>query len=138
MSINEKSKIIFAENYIGSIATINDDGTPWSTPLHMVADNNAVYWFSKSDKRHSRNIARDPRVSLSLFSCDVSRGLRGVYVNGEAQLLTPDERQAAYELMRQRVGDGMPPGIGEVEGYRLPIGRVDEEKSTGNCWYFYG
>lgn len=138
MTINEKSKIIFSENYIGSIATVNQDGSPWSSPLHMVSDDNYVYWLSKPVKQHSINLERDPRVHVTLFSPDVSRGLQGVYIEGRAEHLPANQQPRVYQLMLDRVGaDTIPDGMDKTDAYRVAIGDVSFEKSTGNCWYFY-
>lgn len=136
MAPTEKVETLFAENHIGSIATINDDGSPWSTPLHMVKNDNYVYWFSNTDKVHSKNIARDPRVSLSLFCADAARGLRGVYISGRAEQIPDSEHDSAWEMFSSKLGENVPPGMGKSRGYRLPIGEFNAEKSTGNCWYF--
>ena len=127
---------LFAENILATLATVNADGTPWSTPLHVASDGEYVYWFSKESTVHSQNITRDPRVSLTLFSPDESRGPKGVYVNGQVELLRADSEQAAREIIGMRLG-GFPPAFAAAKAYRLPIGAYNAEKSTGNCWYFY-
>src|SRR5690606_17517281 len=136
-NILEKSQLVFDENYIGSIATINDDGSPWSTPLHMVKDGEYIYWFSNEDKIHSRNIARDPRVSLSLFSANPSCGLKGVYVNGRAEMVEQDRRDEIWSMFSSKLGDKVPPGMEKSQAYRLALGDISRDKSTSNCWYFY-
>ena len=127
---------LFAENILATLATVNADGTPWSTPLHVASDGEYIYWFSKESTVHFQNIARDPRVSLTLFSPDESRGPKGVYVNGQVELLRADSEQAAREIIGTRLG-GFPPAFAAAKAYRLPIGVYNAEKSTGNCWYFY-
>ena len=127
---------LFAENILATLATVNADGTPWSTPLHVASDGEYIYWFSKESTVHSQNIARNPRVSLTLFSPDESRGPKGVYVNGQVELLRADSEQAAREIIGTRLG-GFPPAFAAAKAYRLPIGAYNAEKSTGNCWYFY-
>ena len=127
---------LFAENILATLATVNADGTPWSTPLHVASDGEYVYWFSKVSTVHSQNITRNPRVSLTLFSPDESHGPKGVYVNGQVELLRGDSEQAAREIIGTRLG-GFPPAFAAAKAYRLPIGVYNAEKSTGNCWYFY-
>lgn len=139
--MNEATRRIFAENYVGCIATVNSDGSPWASPVHMFTDEDYVYWFSKPEKQHSENIARDGRIHLTLYSTDTSRGLQGVYIAGMAELFAEagtEEQRRAYRRMVERVGeDRMPPNMDKSAAYRLPIGTLDEQKSTGNCWYFY-
>ncbi len=134
--MTEQARGIFDENIIGVIATVNEDGSPWATPVHMAADDKYVYWFSKTTRVHSQNIARDGKVSLSLFSPDDSKGPKGVYINGRAERLTGEQDQLAREVFTGRTGAPVEVLTREA-AYRLPLGSYDEEKSTGNCWYFY-
>lgn len=134
--MQEQVKVHFDLNVLGTIATISEDGSPWSTPLHVVTDGEAVYWFSKETAVHSRNITRDERVSLTLFSPDESEGPKGVYITGRAKKLTADQDQWAREVARKRLGS-LPSVFATASAYKLDIGTYDEHKSAGNCWYFY-
>jgi len=134
--MTDDAQAVLDQNILGHLATVNEDGSPWSTPLHLVSDGEALYWFSKADKVHSQNLVRDPRASVSIFSPDESRGPSGVYVSGRVEVLDGEGHQHAYELFQQRLGT-MPPAFDGATAYRLPIGTFSEEKSTGKCWYFY-
>lgn len=134
--MNDEARTILSENILGTVATTNEDGSPWATPIHVFSDENAVYWFSLEDKLHSLNIERDPRVSLTLFSQDVIRGPKGIYVNGTARKLDEESTTIAKQLMIARIGK-IPADFEQTTGYRLAIGQLNSGKSTGNCWYFY-
>lgn len=134
--MTEQVRLLFEESVLGTLATVNEDGSPWSTPLHVVTDGEAVYWFSKEATVHSQNIARDERVSLSLFSPDESKGPKGVYVNGRVEKLAGGRDREAREVAMERLGS-LPPVFAAASAYRLPLGMYSEEKSTGTCWYFY-
>lgn len=134
--MTEQVQQVFDESVLGTIATVNEDGSPWISPLHMLTDGQAVYWFSKETTIHSQNIARDNRVSLSLFSPDTSKGPKGVYVNGRAEKLVGEADAAARKVAAGRLGS-LPPVFDVASAYRLPLGQFNDQKSTGNCWYFY-
>lgn len=134
--MTEQAQKIFDENVLGMIATVNEDGTPWISPLHMVTDGNYVYWFSQEEATHSQNIVRDGQISLSLFSPDTSKGPTGVYINGRAERLTGEGDQLARTVAAQRLGS-LPSVFDTASAYRVPVGTLDDQKSTGNCWYFY-
>jgi nitroimidazol reductase NimA-like FMN-containing flavoprotein (pyridoxamine 5'-phosphate oxidase superfamily) len=127
---------ILNENILGTVATINEDGSPWSTPVHLFSDIKSVYWFSYEDKIHSLNIERDARVSVALFSPDASRGPKGVYLNGRVTKLNVDETTVAKQLMLAKIGT-IPTYFELATGYRLEIGKLNSSKTSGNCWYFY-
>jgi nitroimidazol reductase NimA-like FMN-containing flavoprotein (pyridoxamine 5'-phosphate oxidase superfamily) len=132
----ENARIILAENILGTIATVNEDGSPWSTPVHIFSDGESVYWFSYEDKVHSINIERDPRVSLTLFSPDESRGPKGIYLNGPVTKLDDEATTSAKQLMVAKIGK-VPSYFEHATGYKLEIGQLNSSKTTGNCWYFY-
>jgi nitroimidazol reductase NimA-like FMN-containing flavoprotein (pyridoxamine 5'-phosphate oxidase superfamily) len=134
--MTEEARTILNDNLIGAIATINEDGSPWVSPVHIVADDEWVYWFSKETTQHSLNIERDPRVSLSLFSADLTKGPKGVYINGPATKLDVDSTTKAKQLLEGKIGF-LPSNFVEASGYGLKIGEINRGKSTGNCWYFY-
>lgn len=134
--MSDEAKMILNENIIGSIATINKDGSPWATPVHVFSDDEAVYWFSNEDKIHSLNIERDPRVSLTVFSLDLSLGPKGVYINGTATRLDDESTTSAKQLMVAKIGK-ISAHFEHAAGYRLEIGQRNSSKSTDNCWYFY-
>jgi nitroimidazol reductase NimA-like FMN-containing flavoprotein (pyridoxamine 5'-phosphate oxidase superfamily) len=132
----ENIEQILKNNLVGAIATINEDGSPWVTPVHIVSDDEAVYWFSKETVQHSLNIARNPKVSLTLFSSDLSRGPKGVYINGQVEKLDVAATTEAKKLLEAKIGF-LPPNFLPFTGYKLEIGEFNGGKSTGNCWYFY-
>lgn len=134
--IDEAPRAILNENLVGAIATVNQDNSPWVSPVHIVSDETAVYWFSKETAQHSLNLERDRQVSLSLFSVDLSRGPKGVYINGSASKLGVNETTEAKKLLEAKIGF-IPPNFVEATGYKLEIGEINRGKSTGNCWYFY-
>lgn len=136
--MSDEARTILQSNVLGSIATINEDGSPWSTPVHVFYDEatEAVYWFSHEATIHSINIARDARVSLTLFSPNEAGGPKGVYVNGTAEKLAASETDAAKAVVRARMTT-VPPVFDTATAYRLTIGALNSDKSTRNCWYFY-
>jgi nitroimidazol reductase NimA-like FMN-containing flavoprotein (pyridoxamine 5'-phosphate oxidase superfamily) len=134
--MTDQAQAVFDENVLAVLATVNDDGSPWAVPVHVATDGVYVYWFSHETAVHSQNITRDSRVSLSLFSPDESKGPKGVYVNGRAEPIAGEQSEVAREIFVKRIGT-LPPVFATSHAYRLPLGQFSEEKSTGNCWYFY-
>ncbi len=134
--MTDEARTILNDNLVGAIATINEDGSPWVSPVHIVADEEYVYWFSKETVQHSQNVERDARVSLTLFSSDLSRGPKGVYIQGKAEKLDVEATTEPKKLLEAKIGF-LPPNFIELPAFRLKIGEFNSGKSTGNCWYFY-
>lgn len=131
-------KRIFAENYVGCIATVSEDGSPWATPLHMGVDEAAeyVYWFSEEKEQHAKNHERDNRVSLALYAPAGGPHKEGIYLNGRVEKIDQNKWGEIKKLLEDRLGFTLATfDSGAV--YRMRIGDYDINKSTGNCWYFY-
>ena len=54
----------------GSLATLNPDGTPYSTPIHFVYYDNAIFVHGLPKGKKLNNIAQDSRVGFSVFEMD--------------------------------------------------------------------
>ena len=130
----ENIKTILAENIVGTLATIDADGSPWATALHIFTDDEALYWFSADTHQHSQNIDRDGRVSVALFSKE--DGSKGAYISGVATKLNEAETTKAQQIVIDLFGK-IPPVFENTSGYRLPLGENNSSKSSENRWYFY-
>ncbi len=114
----------------GHLATVTPAGNPQVGPLWFWWDRPRLWLVSFRDSRRARNIAADPRVSLSV---DVNRfPARGAMLQGRAELLSP--QRATLERILERY---LPrPAVAEyVERYladpnRVLI-RVDVDRVTG-------
>jgi nitroimidazol reductase NimA-like FMN-containing flavoprotein (pyridoxamine 5'-phosphate oxidase superfamily) len=130
----ENIKAILQANLVGTLATLNEDGSPWATPVHVFADDEALYWFSQAGHQHSQNIERDGRVSLALWGR--VDGTKGAYISGTAAKLNDEETAAAQEKLVGNSG-GNPAVFENTSGYRLPVGQINSGKSSEKRWYFY-
>lgn len=125
---------ILAANLVGTLATINEDGAPWATPVHVYADDEAVYWFSKDEHQHTQNVHRDPRVSLALWAR--TDATKGAYIQGSAEKLEGERAKDAFQLAAKP--DGTLPSVFEnTSPFCLKIGPSDTSRTTENRWYFY-
>lgn len=133
---NVDAKVILSENILGTVATINEDGSPWATPLHIFYDDTTIFWFSHDKSQHSLNVERQPKVSVVVFSTDESGGPKGVFFNGTAARLDDTANTRAKVLAAKRLGS-LPPVFEHAAGYSMPMGTFNRDKSRDNCWYFY-
>ena len=130
----EDIKAILEANLVGTLATLNEDGSPWATPVHVITGDNELYWYSKDSHQHSQNILRDPRVSLALWGR--TEGTKGAYIQGTAVRLEGDAAEQAFARIRKP--DGTLPGVFEnTSPYLLPVGPINRDKSSEKRWYFY-
>lgn len=77
-------ELLAADNHI-TVATADEHGTPWISPVFFVRDEaNSIYWVSSKTARHSANIRQRPEVALVLFSTGPAVGL---YIEARAEEL---------------------------------------------------
>jgi hypothetical protein len=99
-----------------TIATADEDGTPWATPVWFAAeDDDALLWMSDPGARHSRNIAVRPRVAIVVFDSRVAPAqATGLYLTADAG---PAEPAAVEAFSRASVAQGLAAwGVEDVTG----------------------
>jgi len=73
-----------------AIATVNEDGSPHNSPVFAAVDDQLrVYWASRTDPQHSRNIARTGQAFIVLFDSIGEGG--GLYIKAAVRALEPSE-----------------------------------------------
>lgn len=129
---------IVQNTLVGSVATINPDGSPWSSPLHMAFGDDVVVWLSDERTQHSQNIARDPRVSINIWTGDLTENVKGVYVQSEAKRVEGIEEVAARQIYAARFGGKIPEKFVPAATYVAPLGDINTTKTRGGRLYFDG
>jgi nitroimidazol reductase NimA-like FMN-containing flavoprotein (pyridoxamine 5'-phosphate oxidase superfamily) len=78
-------RIVDANQYM-TLATADEDGLPWASPVwYATVDYREFLWVSSPEARHSRNIAIRPEVAIVIFDSRQSPGTgQGVYVAATA------------------------------------------------------
>ena len=114
-------------------ATLSKDGSPHQTTLWFGIDDEAIFFDSYAKAQKAVNVLRDPRVSL-LFEKGIEYGeLRGVAVNGRAELVKDSAQSVALKVaIGKRYDENTPDDVhreaGEkTEGKRI-VFRVVPEK----------
>lgn len=69
MLTDTERRLLSGKNFI-YIATINADGSPQVSPVWVELDGELIVINSQQGRAKVRNMARDPRVALSLYDQD--------------------------------------------------------------------
>lgn len=89
----------------GSLATLNPDGAPYSTPIHFVYYTDAIFMHGLPKGKKLDNIANDSRVSFSVYemdkllidpngkACDTNTKYESVIISGDAKLVDDIEEK---------------------------------------------
>jgi hypothetical protein len=90
---------IIDDNRYMALGTADETGRPWVTPVYFAPDGyRTFYWLSSPERRHSRNVAVRPEVSIVVFNSRVPIGEgQAVYMEAAAAELTGDELERGIE-----------------------------------------
>ena len=90
-----------------TIASVDEGGQPWNSPVYSGFDNDLnFYWSSDKDGQHSKNIRQNNKIFLVIYDSTAEAGTgEGVYVLATAQELGEhDEILAARRVTQTRKG----------------------------------
>ncbi|EOD63151.1 PPOX class F420-dependent oxidoreductase [Amycolatopsis vancoresmycina] len=126
VTFNEATKALFDGKNFPVVATINADGSVQTSVVWAKRDGDAVLFATVRGRLKERNLARDPRVSLSVF--DLEDPLKYVEVRGRAEITEEGGRELINELSHKYDGKDFrtePPEVVRV------VVRVVPDKVTG-------
>lgn len=112
------------------------DNQPWVCEVHFAYDDKLnIYWRSLKSRRHSEDIALNPKVAGNIIKQHaLDEYPLGVYFEGTAELLEAGEAQnKAFELLRERVhaSDAAIEDAAKDDGHKF-------YKITVKNWYVFG
>jgi len=114
------------EKHIAHVVTLLHDGSPHVTPIWVDTDGKAVLINTARGRVKERNLARDPRVAISI--ADESDIYRWLAVRGRAQLVDEGATELINALNQKYTGN---------PDYPLPLGekrvtvRIIPERISG-------
>lgn len=93
-----------------ALGTINSEGHPWVVCLNLYFDpQGKIYWKSQRSTEHSKNIQRNPHVSVCVFSRTEERGDFGFYSYALAHEVDEEaELQKYFDLRYTKKGEEAP------------------------------
>jgi uncharacterized pyridoxamine 5'-phosphate oxidase family protein len=98
--LDQRAAAVIDANKYMTLATVDADGRPWVTPVYFTPDGHSdFYWVSSPEAEHSRNVARNPDVSIVIHDSSVAVGqASAVYLRARVELVPDDEleRCAAF------------------------------------------
>lgn len=101
--------ILEATSYV-VLATADDEGRPWATPVWFAADGlDRLYWLSWPGTRHSRLIERRPEIALTVFDSTVAPHTgTAFYATARARRCGEDDLDEALRAFNRRsVAEGL-------------------------------
>ena len=102
-TLTEKQTHLLLDKNVGSLATVNADGSPHVTPVWVDWDGENVLVNTLRDRVKARNMARDPRVELHVFN--LQNPLQYVRIRGRADLVEDGAEEHIDRLTQKYVGE---------------------------------
>ncbi|WP_020669806.1 PPOX class F420-dependent oxidoreductase [Amycolatopsis nigrescens] len=125
-TFNETTRALFDGANYATVCTLNPDGGPQSSVLWVKREGDTVVFSTTRGRRKERNLARDPRISVSIF--DLKNPYSYVEVRGTAEVTEEGGRALIDELSNKYGGRDYP---AEPESVVRVVVRVTADKITG-------
>jgi PPOX class probable F420-dependent enzyme len=119
--LDDTTREVLDGPHIAVIATSNADGRPQSSVIFVKRDGDTVVFSTIKGRLKTRNMARDPRVSLLVV--DKEKG-RYVEIRGTVQITEDPEKRLLHEMYDRYMGGSPPPP--EPDAERLIVRIIPE------------
>ena len=102
--LTAQARAIIDGNRYMTLATANEDGHPWASPVWYAHENYSEFlWVSKPGARHSQNLAGRPQLGIVIFDSTVPEGAaEAVYMEAIAEQVADDELAPAMAVFSAR------------------------------------
>jgi PPOX class probable F420-dependent enzyme len=112
ITLNDAARRLLDGRNFATVATLGPGGQPHSSVVWIDRDDDTVVFSLTNDKQKARNLARDPRVSVSVF--DLSNPYHSVEIRGTAELVEDPEKSMPERLSRKYLGESPPPEPADI------------------------
>jgi PPOX class probable F420-dependent enzyme len=111
MKLNDPAKALLDGPHTAVLATANADGRPQSSIIFVKRDGDTVVFSTIKGRLKTRNMRRDPRVSLLVLA---SAG-RYVEIRGSVEITDDPDKVLLHEMYQRYMGGQTPPPEPEAE-----------------------
>lgn len=106
MPLDPGVRNVFDGPYMGHLATINIDGSPQVTPVSVIVDGDQLLVNCLASTVKAKNMARDPRVALSVTSTE--NHWEAAWVQGRVVEITEEGAWDVLDQMSDKYGRKTP------------------------------
>ncbi|WP_436496808.1 PPOX class F420-dependent oxidoreductase [Actinokineospora sp. HUAS TT18] len=126
VTFDEATRELLDGRNFATVATVNPDGSPQTSVVWIDRDGDTVVFSTTAGRQKARNLARDPRASLTIF--DTANPYRSVDIRGSVELIEDHEKALPRRLSHKYLGEDPQPESADV--VRLIV-RITPRKVTG-------
>jgi PPOX class probable F420-dependent enzyme len=107
ITFDEATRALLDGKNFATVATLLPGGAPQTSVVWLGREGDTVVFSTRADRQKARNLARDPRVSVSVF--DSANPYRSVEIRGRAELEEDPEKELGRRLSHKYLGEDPPP-----------------------------
>lgn len=140
MGVNQRASIVMSEeeitdflerSRIANLATLGPTGTPHLTAMWYGLINGEMWFETKAKSQKAVNLRRDPRVTVLVEAGDTYDQLRGVSIEGRAEIIEDADQlfQVGISVWERYTGpysDDMKPFVDQMLNKRVAVRIVPE------------
>jgi PPOX class probable F420-dependent enzyme len=126
VALDEWTRRLLDGKAFATVATLGPDGAPQTSLVWVMRDGDAVVFSTLDVRQKGRNLAQDPRVSMTVF--DPADPYSTVELRGIAELIEDPERALSFAVTRKYIGQDPPED--PPESRRLIVRLVPEKVIT--------
>lgn len=124
--LDQQTRDLLDGRNFATVATLDGDGGPHTSVVWIARDADTVLFSTTAGRRKAQNLARDPRISLTVF--DTQDPYRSVDIRGTAELTADPDKSLPRMLSHKYLGEDPPAEPPDV--LRLIV-RVTPRRVTG-------
>jgi PPOX class probable F420-dependent enzyme len=98
-------RILDGKNF-ATVATVRPDGAPQASVVWIKRDGDVILFSTTAGRQKAKNLAADPRVSVSVF--DLANPYDSVEIRGTAELTVDEAKRLPGELSHKYLGTDPP------------------------------
>ena len=122
-TLNDSARDVIDGAHIAVLAMSNPDGRAQSSVIFIKRDGDTVLFSTIEDRLKTRNMRRDPRISLVVV--DKNNAGRYVEIRGTVDITDDPNKTLLYEMYDRYMGGAIPPP--EPDAHRLIV-RITPDK----------
>jgi PPOX class probable F420-dependent enzyme len=106
-TLNDAVRRLLDGPNFATVATLGPDGQPHASVVWIDRDGETLVFSVTADKQKARNLARDPRISLTVF--DLENPYHSTEIRGTVELVEDLGRLLPERLSQKYLGQSPPP-----------------------------
>jgi PPOX class probable F420-dependent enzyme len=117
-TLDDTARAVLDGPHIAVLSTVNPDGRPQQTVIFVKREEDAVVFSTIKGRLKTRNMTRDPRISLLVVSTESGRY---VTIGGTVEITEDPEKVLLHEMYRRYMSGATPPPEPDAERLRVRV-----------------